>query len=432
MKETPNRFEPLYPDVLGAVTGGKRITLDSLQMAMGIFPKMTYIDQPVEAIVLLQNMIDQPMQIRVGVQLPSTDKKGNPVVIDTPKKVITLGLRPGEVGVLYIPITPNPPTQAGNGFPVRVAVRYRAPEDGKPVRAPMGGAPPSVLTISSFKLQALQEVDFNAHPWNESAEVMTSYFDIAPKRNPIVNRDLEPRFESIWTMEEWGEEVEMMQTQVEEARRVASGLTRNVSYWALLESVEERFAERGLPLHPGEVKAIAKMMTYTVDEGMELEAGFKQEESRWFQTLCQVMAANPDIANGDRGELINKYLFDAALYDAVILGFATIDPKVKEELGDEAERINYANRVLQWMAGQLDADLSYVYLPLVMGGIVVNLLVNNRGDNPWIMVDELNEATRGRKRLVSGEMATVFKMVDALLAQAEDNLRRARVIRPEL
>jgi hypothetical protein len=296
----------------------------------------------------------------------------------------------------------------------------------------MGGAPPSVLTISSFKLQALQEVDFNAHPWNESAEVMTSYFDIAPKRNPIVNRDLEPRFESIWTMEEWGEEVEMMQTQVEEARRVASGLTRNVSYWALLESVEERFAERGLPLHPGEVKAIAKMMTYTVDEGMELEAGFKQEESRWFQTLCQVMAANPDIANGDRGELINKYLFDAALYDAVILGFATIDPKVKEELGDEAERINYANRVLQWMAGQLDADLSYVYLPLVMGGIVVNLLVNNRGDNPWIMVDELNEATRGRKRLVSGEMATVFKMVDALLAQAEDNLRRARVIRPEL
>jgi len=64
-------------------------------------------------------------------------------------------------------------------------------------------------------------------------------------------------------------------------------------------------------LHPGEIRAIAKMMTYTMDEGLELEQGFSMENSRWFLTLCQVLAHNPDVFNMDRGELVTKYLFEA-------------------------------------------------------------------------------------------------------------------------
>jgi hypothetical protein len=429
LREQINRIEPLYPDVLGAITGGRRISLDALQCALGIFPKRTFINQPVEVILILQNMVDQPMQIKVGLQLPSQDRKGNPVVIDTPKKLITLGLRPGEVGVLNIPIVALPPTAPGTQFPVRVAVRYRTPVEGNAVRPPTGGAPPSVLSISSFKLQALREVEFIAHTWNESTDVMTTYFDIAPNRMPPTKLDLRVRYESLWTMEEMAEERELAQAKLEDARRVATGMTRSVVYRPLLAAVEERFGERGMPLHPGEVKAIAKMMTYTLDEGLDLEPGFSLEASRWFQTLCQVLAHDSALEHEDRGALAVRYLFEAALYDAIVLGFATVDPKVKENLGDLAERKNYANRVLTWFAGQGEPDLSYVYLPLVMGGVVVNMIVTNRGDNPWVMIDELNEATRGRVRLVSGEVVTIFKLMDSLLAQAEDALRRARIPR---
>jgi hypothetical protein len=230
-------------------------------------------------------------------------------------------------------------------------------------------------------------------------------------------------------MEEMAEERELAQAKLEDARRVATGMTRSVVYRPLLAAVEERFGERGMPLHPGEVKAIAKMMTYTLDEGLDLEPGFSLEASRWFQTLCQVLAHDSALEHEDRGALAVRYLFEAALYDAIVLGFATVDPKVKENLGDLAERKNYANRVLTWFAGQGEPDLSYVYLPLVMGGVVVNMIVTNRGDNPWVMIDELNEATRGRVRLVSGEVVTIFKLMDSLLAQAEDALRRARIPR---
>jgi hypothetical protein len=118
------------------------------------------------------------------------------------------------------------------------------------------------------------------------------------------------------------------------------------------------------------------------------------------------------------------------LFDAILLGFAVIAPKVKEDLGDSAERMGYANRILSWFAGQGEADLSYVYLPLVLGGVVINLIVTNKDDNPWIMILQLREAYRGRARLVTGEAAAIFKMLEALLIQAEDSLRRARIPRP--
>jgi hypothetical protein len=430
MREPVKKFEPLYPDVLGAITGGTRISMDNLQCALGIYPRRTYINQPVEVVLILQNMVDQSMQVKVGLQLPTQDKKGDPVVIDTPKKIIALGLRPGEVGVLRVPIIPHPPTQAGSQYPVRVAVRYRTAAEGRPVRPPTGGAPPTVLSVSSMKLHALREVEFAAHTWNQSAEIITSYFDVAPKRIPPLDQDLQPIYESLWTHEEMAEEREMVQAKLPDAVRVAAGLTRASVLKPLVGIVEERFGEKGMPLHPGEALAIAKMVTYALDEGLELEPGFSLQGSRWFETLCQVLAHNEDVEDMARGDLVDQYLFDAALYDAILLAFAIITPKVKEDLGDHGERMSYATRILTWFAGQGQPDLSFVYLPLVLGGLVINLIVSNKEDNPWVMLDQLSEAERGRARLVSGEASAIFTLFDELMLQAEDALRRARVPRP--
>ena len=420
----------MYPDVLGAITGGARISMDKLQCALGVFPRRTYVNQPVEVILILQNMVDQNMQLKIGIQLPNQDRKGGPVVMDTPKKTVALGLRPGEVGVLRMPVIPLPPTQPGTGFPVRIAVRYRTPSEGRAVRPPTGGAPPTVLSVSAFKLQALQEVEFSAHTWNKSAEIMTTYFDIAPKRVPLSQQNLQARYESLWTHEEMEEERELVRARIPDAIRVSAGLTRSTVLRPIIHAVEERFADRGIPLHPGEALAIAKMITYTLDEGLELEPGFDVQESRWFQTLCQVLAHDPDLELADRGELAVRYLFEAALFDAIILGFSVIEPKVNEDLGDYSERVSYANRLLSWLAGEGEPDLVYAYLPLVMGGLVVNLFVTLKEDNPWEMLYDLREAYRGRIRLVSGEAAAVIKMMARLLDEAEDALKRSRIARP--
>lgn len=423
-------FQPMYPDVLGAITGGARISMNDLQFAVGLFPQRTYLNQPIEVIVILQNMVDQNMQVRVAVNLPPEDRRGHPLVVDIPRKMVTLGLRPGEVGALRLPIVPRPPTAPGTQFPVRVAVRYRTARPGRPVRPPTGGAPPTMLSVSPFRLQVLQEVAYAAQTWNQSNEIVTAFFDIASRVMPDVHSDLKPRYESLWTHEAMNNELESVEARVEDAQRVANGLTRTAVYPALLEAVDERFASRDLPLHPGEAMAIAKLMTYTLDEGLTHEPGFSEEDSRWFQTLCQVLAHDETVEDWDRGALTVRYLFDAVLYDAVLLGFSLIQAHLRDDLGSKAERAEYANRLLMWFAGQVPADWNFVYLPLAMGGVVINELATLKTDNPWLMLYALREAQRGRARLFTGASVTIFEHMGRLLDHAEDTLRRSRVPPP--
>jgi hypothetical protein len=431
---TPNdgiRFQPLYPDVLGAVTGGPRIYLEDLQCAVGIFPQQAYINQPIEVIIILQNMVDQNMSVKVAIRLPTEDKKGNPVVIDTDKPQITIGLRPGEVGVLRMPLVTHPPTQPGKGFPVRVAIRYRTAGPGVTIRPPGGGAPPSVLSVSPFKLQVLREIQFSGHTWNESAEIITAYFDIAPKRIPPSKQNLKPRYETLWAQEQMNQELELARANISVAQQIAVGAHAS-AYGPFLEAAVERFANRGMPLHPGEAKAIAKMMAYTVDEAPSLEQDLdsKLENTRWFQTLCQVLAHSDELKDMDRGELLVKYVFDAVLYEAVLVGFKVIEHRVAEDLGDRNERISYATRVAAWLAGQGQPDLNYVYLPLVLGGLAISRLVKHgMRENPWEIVDGLREASKGRMRLASGETVVVFQILNELLLASEKALNAQRIQR---
>jgi hypothetical protein len=289
-----------------------------------------------------------------------------------------------------------------------------------------------MLSVSPFKLQVLREVAFSAQAWNQSNEIVTAYFDVAPRVMPDRGTALKPTYETLWTHEAMTDELQSVEARVEDAQRVAVGLTRTAVYPALLEAVDERFASRGLPLHPGEAMAIAKMMTYTLDEGLAQEPGFSEQESRWFRTLCQVLAHDETVEDWDRGALAVRYLFEAVLYDAVLLGFAVIQPRLKDDLGSQAERIEYANRLLAWYAGQAPPDWSYVYLPLAMGGVVINELATLKTDNPWLMIYALREAQKGRARLFTGESVAIFDHMSRLLDKAEDSLKRSRVPRPDI
>jgi hypothetical protein len=421
------QFEPLYPDVLSAITGGLRIGMDTLHMAIGVHPRSVYLNQPVEIVIVLQNMIDQPMDIKIGVQLPTRDDNGKAIHMMTPKKVIDVQLKPGEVGTARLPIVPMPPTMPNTDIPIRVAVRRRA-RGGTMVRSAIGGAPPSALTISTYKLQALREVDFVEHPYNVSPEIVTVTFDVAAKRLPSVPPDLKPTYESLWTREQMSDERQNIRAKLSDARMVADELSHAALYLPMLHMVDEVYAQRGLPLYPGEAKAIAKCLVFTLDSGMAFDQTFKLEDARWFQTLAQALAYDEGIAKLEAPSLAARYLFEAGLYDAVLVGFGQIRPRVRINLGDKTERIAYANKLLGWLAGLSEPDLSYIYLPLALGGVVVNHLVGGKNDDPWQMLEELRDAYRARIKLVSGEIVTVFDMLDKLLTRNEEELRRARIL----
>ena len=67
---------------------------------------------------------------------------------------------------------------------------------------------------------------------------------------------------------------------------------------------------------------------------------------------------------------------------------------------------------------------------LVLAGVAVNSLVVLQGENPWELLDAVEEAARGRVHLASRNVKEVFDLLDKLMVRATDELRRARIQRP--
>ncbi|MCC6803709.1 MAG: hypothetical protein IT319_12570 [Anaerolineae bacterium] len=423
------QFEPMYPDVLGAIAGGLRITYGNvLQAALGIFPRSAYLNQPFEVILILQSMTDQNMEVRVALNLPSRNPDGGSIKLHAPQKDVSRTMTPGEVGVMRLPLVALPPTQPANDIPIRVTVRHRS-RPGKQIRSVVRGAPPSALAASPFKLQALRDVDWVDADNNVSPPYVTLPFDINARELPRLKERLKPSYEVLWTQEKMRDERLNILSKIDEARHMAATFTRAAVYNSLLTAVDERYAMRGLPLHPGETAAIAKMLMYTLDDRSQLDPKYRMEEQGWFQALCQVLAHDPQIAEDMPGEIVGRHLLDPLISDAIFVGFNLIRSRVKVDLGSDEERANYANRMMRWLSGQDEPDLVYIYLPLALGGVIVNHQVTGPGDDPWEVIDGVREAYRGRVRLVEGDAMEIFEILDKLLARGVDELRRLRIPR---
>ena len=425
-------FQLVYPDVLGTITGGARAVTDHIQYGVGIFPKQAFVQQPVEVVVVLQNMMNVEIITRVQVKVPSRMKSGDEIRISVSNSSLEKQLAPAEVGIMRIPLAVMPPTPALSNIPVRVSVESRPGRKAtgmlmRAVRPPDGGPPPSVLAVSPFRMNVLKDIDFSDMLSEQSLTTPTVRFSIADQTLPTPPTNFKPAYETIWASEQVEQEQELAHAQIEAARRTALDARHGTSYYHFIEETQERFSLAGLPLHPGEARAIAKLMAYTVDVAPVTERNIQFENLRWFRTLCQLYAHDPALVDMHRGELLAHYIYDAIILDAIGFGFKVVQPRTSEDLGDVQERIAYANRVLTWLSGQGSPDLNYVYLPLALGGVVINKLVRLDAREPeWRMFDELREAMQGRLSLLDSASIVVFDILADLLDAAENEIRLRR------
>lgn len=411
----------IYPDVLGAITGGGRVGTEHIQYAVGIFPARIYLNQPLELFVVLQSMVNTKMQVKVEIKLPTSDRNGDRVVLEAAKNSTVVDLKPAEVGIIHIPMVVRPPTKPGPRFPIYVQVKTSVPQSTKVVRHADGGPPPSVLDLSPFRLQAFREVRFES---KLSDNMLKLFFNVEPSTLPASKTPLQVRYESLWAQEFLEEEERLAQSKTQEAQRIAVAGQQGNSYDLIYQTTAEKFNARGFPLHPGEARAIAKMLTYTLEEAPSLAAGHHLQEQQWFRRMRHVLASDENLGKTmPLGEIVVKYLYESLVYDSIILAFGLLRPRTKENLGSYNEQTAYATRVFKWLAGQEDGDITYVYLPLVMGGVLTDRLVKlEQGDNPWDLIKQLRAAAHGRQQLLKGEATEIFKILERLIMDAEDDI----------
>ncbi len=415
----------MYPDVLGQLSDHRLTIGDLVQCALGIFPAVTALDRPVEALVLLQNMTNRPLALRLLVKTPVRDAAGQPALFFTPRPRLALTLPPAECGLVHIPITPQAPTRPAPAYPVVVALEVTAPDRYQVVRPPSGGPPPSLLAISPTRLAVLRDIAFSAR--QVAPQQLGVMLDVYPGRLPPPDEPPQPRYEALWTLSDFRQEEQQVAASCDDALKVARALSPALLYVPLLEHTNAVFAEAGMPLHPAEALFIVRALMYVLQEGLDLEQGFSREESAWFKRLCRLLATDPDAAH-DIDRLISL-LYPAAIYDATMLGFYVVSSFTDADFGDQAERTKYATRLVAALEGRAPIRLEHIYVPLVLAGVALHGRVLLPGEKPWQSLIQLAHARDGRIDLVGATLGEVFELLNLLIDKARRLLTDLRIPR---
>ena len=407
--------QPDAPDVLGAITSARTVVGNTLQCAVGIFPQDAVLNQPVELLILLQSAIDRSMDVTVKVHVPLKDRDGRDLKFNLPSATFQKNLEPLEVGVLHMPVYALEPTPPSQSYPVIVEFQVVPGPEATIVRPPAGGRPPSILGVSPFHLNVLRDVQFTANV-RKPGQLM-GMVKIVPGQFPLEKEVAQAKYESLWTTRVLQEEMQAIEEIKPQARQFSHTLTAPNVLVAIRNMTIEKFAGLNMPLHGGEATMIAKLLTYVLDDGLELEEGFSLDGSRWFANLCHLMVGNPGIVS-QPGPMFD-HLFPSIVYDAVLLGLSIVHTYLDVDVGDASERRSYAEEVRETFNGQRAMSLSYVYLPLVMAGITLNQRVSLREEILNENINQIKEAMQGRKALAGGGHNEIFELTEALIARAE-------------
>jgi hypothetical protein len=171
------------------------------------------------------------------------------------------------------------------------------------------------------------------------------------------------------------------------------------------------------------------MITYIYEDAYQLERDYDLHDARWFKWLCSLLVREPDIAQEDPGVLAAGDLYFGAMYDAIWVGLPMVESAAGQMFGNPHEHRRYADKVVQAVQGNGPMDLSYAYLPLIMGGVRVNMRIKIPYENLWDSIALLEEARRGRTRLTGARGSSILGALDDLIESAKELLARSRVPR---
>lgn len=401
-----------YPDLLGYVTGGARCNINVVHLALAVRPRVVRAGRPFEAILLVQNASDVDVDITATLSLPEQDAKKQKDRFLTKNNRLLVGIRPAEVGYVVLPLSCLPDTAVSEDYKIGMEVTIKPLKKPNRVRATEGGGKVDLEHLRDeikLKLDDLKKLNFSTSKRFGLRDVIEATFGVMPGRlGQIV--DLQPGWVSLWTRRDYVDKQHLSQqfgpVMVE---KVLPRLKRAVVFEPLLQTTGERFEAAGYRLHPLEALFITKLLTFILEMGMpeeqsvnylggghldvaltlkkSMESGDEPALTRWANGMLHAIAQ--DEKNADTPEeLIIGSLYDELILDAIPHAFTMIKTITGEDMGDSAEVEEYGRHVVQRLLEKTDMDFTHVYMPLVIGGVIVYDRVLRTGE-------DISESLRG-------------------------------------
>jgi len=433
-----------YPDVLGAITGGKRQTLDIIDFALATRPWAVNAGKPFDVIVLMQNTSNIEVDALMRVAVPERDLSGQVGRIASKSvKPIRVGLRPGEVGFANLPVTTTALTTPGEGYTVEVEiqveyksktltrvrdVQHQVEFDTEKINPAMRDAYDAVASLrfeSSFSARGGGKA-VPAGP-NITKAILAVKFAIMPATIAALPTELKPGYTTLWLESdlslitappavEVSAPVEPPPPQLSPLEALLPKLTRSVVFFPLLRQVQARYEVAGYRLWAGEAVMIAKLLTHIIEQGGPTVLGGYPGpyQPRWYKKLDAIFSRNPDLEEvGHISDFLTE-IFNDLVYDASLLAFTILSATTGERFGTPDEINEYATNLIQSLGGGM-ADLGAAYLPLVLGGLTIHPDVTMPQEDPRETVDLLLRAAEHRLGEQNEQNRFVFEMTDTLV-----------------
>jgi hypothetical protein len=382
-----------YPDILGYITSGTRTTVNRVQVALAVVPSTVRAGRPFQAILLAQNTTSVPVDLEATLSLPPRDANKQKGRLTAVKDALQVRLRPGEVGYLLLPIRSHPQLAPGTDYKLGAAVTARPLSKPDSVRDEAGGAPliPDQMGEKQrANLDKLRQLEFSASRRFGLGDVLEASFKVISS-TPQTTAPPAPGWHSLWSLSEDGTLAQLWQrygTVIEE--HVFPRLKKDQMYPPLSAATSQHFRAAGYPLKPQEALFITKLLTLVVhmtDPGEDnrdplgsqrfnMRALFKHElpekppVPRWFEGLLRAIAHNEQAITRPAA-LICDQLYDQLVGDTLPFAFDIIHSATGEDLGTPEEIEAYTENYARLLNQPDGMDFGHVYLPLVMGGVIV-------------------------------------------------------------
>lgn len=367
-----------YPDVLGDyVGGGRRWEARGVQFVWRVTPQPILPGDVAWLLIPMQSEWDVPATLVVHLELPRGRDRATREPLFQAQKDTEVPLERLEVGELRLPIYVHPATPPGR-YTLEVALRGAPTQRGERVRP---GRKAGQVDAEAFPfvegLGLAQTIGVDYHTegrqkFRESLEVVEGSDE---ERRPPA--DLTPIFATYWTAEDWNAQVAAQKEVNDRRPHLVTELAPQVIFPLLLDEARRRFQATNVPLHIGEALMMAKALTLTVQHFLSRP----ERQDGLLVPLVQTARAE-GASTMDPKRLLCRVGFPRLVQLGSALSFGLLRRTLGEDPWSLEEQRAVVDLLGSRMATPGPLGVEFVYIPLVLGGLMVNRMVVMPGEDP--------------------------------------------------
>jgi hypothetical protein len=381
----------LYPDVLGALAVGARAAFGPLQCALGVRPAAVAAGKAFEVVLLAQNTCDATVDLVAALTLPETDHKRQKGKFLPPRSKPVVAVKAGEVGCLILPVATLPDIAPGE-YKLSVDVGVKAPSGTGRVRSESGSFAITMLSEDGrAHFEELRGIPFSTNKPRLRSALETSFTIGAPR--PALPPELKPDWITLWSLADGDDRMVLAHYGETLIARVFPQLKRTLVYPVLMDATLARYEKAGFPLKDAEAALITKVMTLILEYASPRERGHgfqaagkhaiepllanarkdptrKLKLPRWMGTYLRLIARD-DRAADAVVKLLGTRLYLPLLRDAIEYSFDLVSQTSGQIMGDEEDIARYSDSIVRALE-EGEMDFERAYLPLVLGGVILN------------------------------------------------------------